>query len=105
MARGVTIRLSTEDDRSAIGRLAQLDGKRLPMGPTLLAESSGDLRAALQIETGAAVADPFHLTADLVSLLQLRAAQIRGGGRRGTGIRIPARRGGARAVAARAVRA
>jgi hypothetical protein len=74
---GVTIRRSHAGDRAALHRLAQLDSRRLAEGELLVAEVDGELRAALPLEGGTAIADPFRPTAPLVSLLGLRAAQIR----------------------------
>jgi hypothetical protein len=74
---GVTIRRSRARDREALERLAQLDSRRLADGQLLVAEVAGELRAALPLRGGAAIADPFRPTAPLVSLLQMRAQQIR----------------------------
>jgi hypothetical protein len=74
---GVTIRRSRASDRAALHRLAQLDSRRLAEGELLVAEVEGDLRAALPLAGGSAIADPFRPTAALVSLLGVRAAQIR----------------------------
>jgi hypothetical protein len=74
---GVTIRRSRAGDRAELRRLAQLDSRRLAEGELLVAEVDGDLRAALPLQGGNAIADPFRPTAPLVSLLGLRAAQIR----------------------------
>ena len=74
---GVTIRRSHASDRAALRRLAQLDSRRLAEGELLVAEIDGELRAALPLAGGGAIADPFRPTAPLVSLLGLRAAQIR----------------------------
>jgi hypothetical protein len=74
---GVTIRRSHARDRNALERLAQLDSRRLADGQLLVAEVAGELRAALPLSGGAAIADPFRPTAPLVSLLQMRAQQIR----------------------------
>src|SRR5438093_474407 len=74
---GVTIRRSHARDRAALQRLAQLDSRRLAEGEVLVAEVDGELRAALPLEGGTGIADPFRPTAPLVSLLGLRAAQIR----------------------------
>ena len=75
----ITIRHSTGADRAGILRLASLDGRPAPAGETLLAFVDGELRAALPLTGGDAVADPFHRTAALVDLLRFRAA---GGSRR-----------------------
>lgn len=77
MTNAITIRSSTVADAAALARLAQLDSSRAPLGPALLAHAGGELRAAVGIADGHAVADPFHPTADLVSLLRLSAAQER----------------------------
>jgi hypothetical protein len=74
---GVTIRRSHARDREALERLAQLDSRHLADGQLLVAEVAGELRAALPLSGGAAIADPFRPTAPLVSLLQMRAQQIR----------------------------
>ena len=72
----ITIRLARADDAPALAELAALDGKPVPAGTVLLAEDRGSARAALALADGTAVADPFQPTADLVSLLELRAAQM-----------------------------
>ena len=72
----VTIRLSRPDDAADISTLARLDSARPPQGRLLVAEVAGELRAALPIDGGAAVADPFRHTLDLVSLLKFRRRQI-----------------------------
>jgi hypothetical protein len=74
----ITIRHSTGADRAGILRLATLDGRLAPAGEAILAFVDGELRAAVPLGGGDAVADPFHRTAELVDLLRLRAA---GGGR------------------------
>ena len=72
----VTIRFSRPDDAANIARLAQLDSARPPQGQLLVAEVAGELRAALPLDGGAAVADPFHHTLDLVSLLEVRRQHV-----------------------------
>jgi hypothetical protein len=71
------IREATTGDEVAIGRLAQLDSRPRPTGRTLVAEVDGRVEAALALENGRAVADPFEPTADAVALLKVRAAQMR----------------------------
>jgi hypothetical protein len=75
-AAEVTIRRASAVVGAVLARLAQLDGKRLPAGPFLVAEVEGETRAALSVSTRAAVADPFRPTAELVSLLAVRADQL-----------------------------
>jgi hypothetical protein len=59
---------------SEVARLAALDSKRLPDGPALVAEAGGEVRAALFLEDGSDVADPFFPTAHLVELLRMHAS-------------------------------
>jgi hypothetical protein len=73
----ITIRSSTNEDTTAIGRLAELDSRRAPKGDALLAFVGGELLAAVPLAGGEAVADPFHRTAEVVDLLKLRAGQAR----------------------------
>jgi hypothetical protein len=72
----VTIRWANAEDASALARLAALDDARLPEGQMLVAEVEGELRAALAVSGKVAIANPFRPTAELVSLLALRADQI-----------------------------
>jgi hypothetical protein len=71
----ITIRPSHADDQVAVRRLAALDSAPVPREPLLLAEVGGELRAAISLRDGARIADPFHRTAQLVELLELRGAQ------------------------------
>jgi hypothetical protein len=73
----VTIRPAADADRDALRRLAALDSARVPDGRLLVADSGGELRAAVAIDSGAAIADPFHPTAGLVELLRARALQLK----------------------------
>jgi hypothetical protein len=81
----LTIRYATAADTFAIRRLAVLDSSSPPTGDVLLAEMGDELWAALSIDEGTAIADPFRPSADLVDLLRLRANGLAGGarGRRG----------------------
>lgn len=75
----ITIRHSSEVDPAELERLAQLDDARVPAGASLLAYVGGELRAALPLKgRDRALADPFHLTGDVIELLRLRARQERG---------------------------
>ena len=55
-------------------RIAALDSRRVPRAPLLVAETRGDVRAALSLQDGDAIADPFHPTRDLLELLRAHAA-------------------------------
>jgi hypothetical protein len=74
-AEAVLMRRATSADASRVRKLALLDDRRVPAGPLLVAELGGEIVAARSLSTGAVIADPFRLTADVVALLNLRAAQ------------------------------
>jgi hypothetical protein len=73
MTGAITIRSSTDADAPAIRDLALLDGGSAPVGDALLAFVDGQLRVAVGRVDDAVVADPFHLTADIVELVRARA--------------------------------
>jgi hypothetical protein len=73
----LAIRPARPADESAIERLAQLDTAETPSGKLLLAERDGEVVAALPLDGGRAIADPFTRTDGLVQLLSLRARQLR----------------------------
>jgi hypothetical protein len=70
----IEIRPARPDDERALTRLGQLDSARVPPAPLVLAVEGGELRAAISLATGAAIADPFAPTARLVELLRTQAA-------------------------------
>ncbi|HLM27821.1 MAG TPA: hypothetical protein VK304_12735 [Thermoleophilaceae bacterium] len=72
----LTVRRAGAQDAAQLVRLAALDSADVPSGDVLLAESSGQLLAALSLADGHAVADPFEHTAEMVALLRLRAEQL-----------------------------
>jgi hypothetical protein len=74
----LAIRLATADDVADVVRLARLDQKAAPSGRVLLGIVDGSVNAAVAVESGHAVADPFAPTADLVALVRLRASRLRG---------------------------
>lgn len=73
MSEPITITHSADANVPSVWRLAALDDRRPPHGPALLAYEGGELRAALGLQDGQAVADPFHRTAEIVDLLRLQA--------------------------------
>ena len=75
MTEPITITHSTEADASRVWRLALLDDRRPPRGPALLAYVGEELRAAVGLHDGQAIADPFRPTADIVELLRHQARQ------------------------------
>lgn len=76
-------------DRAALAHLAELDSRQELEGVVLGAEVEGRLLAAISIETGEVIADPFSRTSELRALLKLRVSQLRerdGRQRRGSGV-------------------
>jgi hypothetical protein len=73
----VLIRRAAAWDDPAIARLAALDERELPHGERLIAEVRGRPVAAVEVRSGATVADPFVPTSAVVELLGLRAQQVR----------------------------
>jgi hypothetical protein len=90
----IQIRLAHPDDEAALLRLAALDSAPAPHGDVLVARVDGEILAAVALESGRAIADPFRSTADLVELLRTRARLMgeRGSehGRRRLSLRRPA---------------
>lgn len=77
----ITIRPARRGDAPSLVRLAALDD-RPPLGrAALLGFVDGELKAAVALPGGEAIADPFTHTAELVELLRLRAAQEPAGAR------------------------
>ncbi len=73
----ISIRRALPTDDRALGRLAELADRRLPVGPLLLAEVEGEIVAAVAAAGGDVVADPFRVTLDVTELLRLRTSQLR----------------------------
>jgi hypothetical protein len=67
----VQIRTATSADASDLAALAALDSAARLTGEILVAEQSGgEVAAAISLDTGAVIADPFQPTAHLVELLR-----------------------------------
>jgi hypothetical protein len=74
----LTLRDATDADAADLLRLARLDSQaRPPSGRLIVALDEGVLVAAMSVESGATIADPFRATAPIVALLQLRAEEMR----------------------------
>ena len=72
------LREATADDDAQLFHLARLDSRgRPPAGRLIVAEDDGELVAALSLDDGDAIADPFRPTAAVVALMRLRANQVR----------------------------
>jgi hypothetical protein len=76
---GVTIRPATAADETAIRHVAALDSARPPKGEVIVATDRAGIVAAIGVDDGKVVADPFARTADIVELLRNRARQLLGG--------------------------
>jgi hypothetical protein len=74
----ITIRPAGPADTSALAKLAELDSADVPSAPVLIAEANGEVRAAVSLYDGAAIADPFTHTIWVLQLLRARAAQLHG---------------------------
>ena len=72
----VVLRPARSHDDAALRDLAAVDSTRLGPGPHLVAEVAGELRAAVSMSDGRAVADPFHPTAVHVALLRAQVAAL-----------------------------
>jgi hypothetical protein len=71
--KALTIRPADLADLAALDRLAELDSASPPTGDVLIAEVGDELWAAVEVDSGAAIADPFRPSADLVELLRAHA--------------------------------
>ena len=65
-------------DRSSTGALlrAALDDRAALHGEVLMAEQAGEIRAALSLQDGRTVANPFAPTAKLVEMLRMHPALV-----------------------------
>jgi hypothetical protein len=97
----ITVRLASPDDLMALRRLVDRDGggagtRHMLLDLTkpdkpprvLIASAGGGAIAALHVDSGHSVADPFVESRAALELLRTRARQLRGAQRRGTGRRL-----------------
>jgi len=89
MTSPLLLRPSTTADAAALERLAALDSARPLTGEVMLAHAGGDVRAALSLGTGRAVADPFYPSAEVAELLRAAAGDTRSHRSRRRGVRVP----------------
>ena len=76
-ANAYVIRQATSSDERTLERLAGLDGQRPLSGRALIGEIDGVPAAAISLDDGRVVADPFKLTAQLVPVLIMRRRSLR----------------------------
>jgi hypothetical protein len=73
----IVLRGALSADALVVSRLSLLNGAGALRGPLVVAESGGRVLAAAEVESGRALGDPFVPTEAAVTLLRLRAAQLR----------------------------
>jgi hypothetical protein len=90
----VTVRSAHRDDADALAALAALDSSHAPGGAVLVAEVDGELWAAVSLDDGHAIANPFRPSGELAFHLLGRARELRRATRskpkRGLRVRRPA---------------
>jgi hypothetical protein len=94
----IMIRASEATDAGELVRLEALDSADPIGGRALVAEVDGSLRAALPLDGGRPIADPFAETAHVVDLLEAHAralgatprSETRGGRPRGPAVAVAA---------------
>lgn len=76
----VAIRRARDSDIALLHDLADLDSCKPLEGPVLVALVEDGIWAAIGLDDGRVIADPFLPTARAVELLRLRVRQLRGAG-------------------------
>ncbi len=76
------IRLAGDHDEAALDRLAEVDSAAPLEHPILVGEINGRVAAALDLDTGRTIADPFVPTAALLTHVRMRAAALEAYARR-----------------------
>ncbi len=71
----LVLRAGRPSDDAVLRRIAALDSARPLKGRALLAEVDGTAVAALDLDDGRVVANPFRHTAEVVALLRMRAGR------------------------------
>jgi hypothetical protein len=73
----VGLRYAAPADAGALARLAEIDSSHAPRGVVLVAEVEGEMWAAVSVDDGHAVADPFRPTGELVHRMMATARRLR----------------------------
>ncbi len=71
-----SIQLRLSECRAELERLAALSEKPAKLGPWLVADVDGVPVAAVSLDDGTTLADPFRPTQQIVTLLELRKKQV-----------------------------
>jgi hypothetical protein len=82
----LSLRHATPADSGAVAYLSELDEAERLTGSVLLAFDGERPVAAMSLDDGRTVADPFTRTANVVDLLRVRARQERSGAARRLGL-------------------
>ena len=77
MISATLIRFATRHDSDWLRDLAELDSRKPLDGRVLVADLDGTPAAALSLDDGRVIADPFQRTDHLVANLRMRAGAIR----------------------------
>jgi hypothetical protein len=88
----VTLRVADGEDEPVVDMIAELDSAAPLTGRKLLALADGWPVAALSLDDGRVVANPFAPTTGAVALLRLRASQLTGAPRERPALRLVRRR-------------
>jgi hypothetical protein len=72
----ITIRRAHPEEPGVL-KVAALDSARVPRAPLLVAEVDGEIRAALSLDDGGSIADPFQRSLELVEVLRASAGAQR----------------------------
>ena len=75
----VTLRPARAADTTDLELLAALDSARMLEGEVIVAELGDRVVAAMSLDRGSVIADPFVRTTALVALLEVRGRQLRRG--------------------------
>jgi hypothetical protein len=70
------LRAASDADMPALFQLARLDSSRPLAGSVIVAEDNGEIVAAMAVDDGTTIANPFRATAAIVAMLRLRAEQL-----------------------------
>jgi hypothetical protein len=77
MISATLIRFASRHDSNSLRDLAELDSQKPLDGRVLVAQHDGTPAAALSLDDGSVIADPFQRTDHLVANLRMRAGAIR----------------------------
>ncbi len=78
----LTVRYARDEDAEALALLADLDSSRAPRGTVIVAEADGELWAAVSLDDGHAIANPFRPSGELTFRLVERARELNRAARR-----------------------